>query len=1148
MNRIYQGIILNKWIGKKEPELIQKLEYKQYEVTKKVKYGEAGIVYLETENKETYEKLKEKFIRIDGGVEEFRDLVINLNSNYPRIFIIIVYKDEHGNAAGIYLIGWQYTKGSENAKKAFLLLGKKTIIRLESNEKDIEYYFLNTMDIEEVLENNKIITEFINIVLSGNEEIGDKKIYGIVDIVEELYKKNRTKLEKKTSSEMFLTTLKIVNRFIIFYLLTEAKILRYKSFEKSNWTTKPLKTSSSRLADVTLDRFLDGTIRKNKLKKFLDAFNTNQNEPKEISFSKNPDSEELINESLLLVPYIDSDLFRETDVGSLEIEDEKGKGNEIIEAFYILLEKDESFKEKIYKNFIYSFLSQLKWSTKEKEESETLFVITPEVLSALYEKVAVAFASMDEYPDYKNIHTKKDFKEKVKKIFTDKKNQIRKEKGIYFTPRHVTEYIAVNTVIPRLIEMSGEDFVKNFRKDGETISNLKDFKEKFEKIENKKEAAKKVYESTKLITILDPAVGSGAFPMAAGDVLYDIRRWMVETLGEEETPFQTAKEIVQDNLYGVDILPGAISVCKMRMWVWILTKTAEMFEGDKEEKVEYREFVNKCKEIELPKIEYNFMAGNSLIGYADYEQIKKIQTSLNSDDWSTIESKTKQIQRLVIEYEQGKRPRREVDEKRAEINEQLDQNLAQESALSKEELKKIKTFHWIVEFNRVMKNGGFDIVIGNPPYFSGITLSRDEQNILERIFGDLWAARNDISYSFVLRGLKTVKAKGYLSFIFPRYYIKSHYARNFRNYLKHNTRIMRIIDTENFQVFGDVNILTTIIVLNKSLEKDNDIEFIRVKTWERSGEELFKLIRSKSVSESLEIIRLAQSELSEDIWEFLSGLNKKIIEKIRKDSVLLADEFCDIGKGMSTGYNDAFEVTDEMIKNEHLEPKGLKRLLKNGDIRQYYIIRNNEPGHVIYLQGINNIDQFPNIKKHLLKFTKELGERKNYNGPWYKYTTPRNIEIFESGVDKIVVPFMAQENRFAIDTEMSIPTSGDVHAILLKKKYQPSIYFFLAVLNSSLIMAYHKNTTQLKREDYIEFNKKQLEKLPIKFPSKEKQELFIKLVRDILSITKTADYLENKHKQEMVDSIKKEIDKLVYDLYNLKNGEIEIIEKFVKKT
>lgn len=670
--------------------------------------------------------------------------------------------------------------------------------------------------------------------------------------------------------------------------------------------------------------------------------------------------------------------------------------------------------------------------------------------------------------------------------------EVRKEQGIYYTPPYVTKYISENTV--------GSLF-------DEKITNIK------KTLENKEyERTKSILLEMMQLKVLDPACGSGSFLIKSlrliskkyEEVLQIFDEKLkqygkmnglqheypkdYESIREIYSSFKTSSrrellsKILIRHIHGNDLDSKALEVAKVNLWLEAIKLAPQDFKTE----IIGRFHSNHV----LPNLSMNLGNGDSLVGLPEKQTIEIMRDNFQEEIKELFKERNAYLQDTTNPEHIGNilAIKKKIQKK---LNEEFEKYL-NSNKLPLEIREKTIPFHWVLEFwycffeddgnPKQQERQGFDAVIGNPPYFSGIKLQKSILKLQEKYFDYLWAARNDISYYFYLKGIFILNKGGLIGYIFPRYFIKSHYAKEFRNYLKNHTLIHKIIDTENFQIFDDANILTCILLVYNKFNKENVINFIRIKEWLEKGEQLFSKIVYEDFNKEIERIFLPQKELDEEIgWEFASTNDKILLKKIRKDTVPFDNDFCEIGKGMSTGFNKAFEISSEDIKKLELEKECIRKLLKNGDIRRFYIKKSEE--YVLYLEDISDINIYPHVKRHLEKFMDDLNNRKCYSGPWYKYTTPRNKDIFESKEGKIVVPFMATENRFAIDRNNSIPTSGDVHAILLNDRYRKETYYFLGLLNSNLIMWYHKNTTQLKRDNYIEFNKKQLERLPIKYSS-----------------------------------------------------------------
>jgi type I restriction-modification system DNA methylase subunit len=454
----------------------------------------------------------------------------------------------------------------------------------------------------------------------------------------------------------------------------------------------------------------------------------------------------------------------------------------------------------------------------------------------------------------------------------------------------------------------------------------------------------------------------------------------------------------------------------------------------------------------------------------------------------------------------------------------------QQGLFDTEEQHRVNAFDWHTAFPEIFKNGGFDTVIGNPPYFSAVTLDSPIQKYFSKKYRDLWASRNDISYYFLLDAIRICKRCA--SFIMPRYYLNSFYAEKLRGFLLTKGQI-EIVDTGNYQCFQGVNILTTIIKVNVGNEDGICYYFA-----DNKNDEL----------NILSSLYFPKEQISSSNWNF--NKNNFLLEKIVKNNGKLGDYFL-IAKGMSTGLNEAFEIKDDQILNIN-DRRYLHPLIKNGDIRRYTVLDKGER-FVIYLENQESIDNLPEYKQHLSLYISQLKSRNSATGKWFHYSTTRNKELWERNVTKIVVPFMATENRFAIEERSVISTSGDVSALIPifgENRYE--IKYFVGILNSKFLNFFHRNTTKLKRGGYMEYVTKQLINIPIRninfsdSADVARHARLVNLVETMLSLhkkTASARLPEEKERlQRQIQTTDRQIDKLVYELYNLTPAEIAIVE------
>jgi len=426
----------------------------------------------------------------------------------------------------------------------------------------------------------------------------------------------------------------------------------------------------------------------------------------------------------------------------------------------------------------------------------------------------------------------------------------------------------------------------------------------------------------------------------------------------------------------------------------------------------------------------------------------------------------------------------------------------------------IRPFEWEKEFGGIIEGGGFDVVMGNPPY---ITMEKlpEYQNYCKTFYPEVYSGKNDFHYYFLTKGMQLLRDKGLLGFITSRYYIEAKYARKLRKYILENSCIKAIVDFGNFQVFDGVNVLTSIIILRKnaseSERQSNIIKVVTVKASTTNITDLMSNIETHINEESFSDDQIScytvnQSELSEESWELDDETTKNIKLQMNNDSFRLGD-LCEIEQSQKSGLNEAFIVSKSYAEEKHLEEDLLRKVIKNSDVLKFYIDWKHK--FLIYTTDKTEIDKYPNVKKHLERYKEKLESRaKEEQGlyAWYRLQRPRRQHLYDAP-EKIIVPFLSTENRFALDDDRFYGTA-DTYAIVPKEDCPLSTKYIVALLNSKLLEFYHKTTAKLKRGEYYEYVAKSLSKLPIKRidltnpASRDRYNQLINLTKNIVTLKK----------------------------------------------
>lgn len=463
-------------------------------------------------------------------------------------------------------------------------------------------------------------------------------------------------------------------------------------------------------------------------------------------------------------------------------------------------------------------------------------------------------------------------------------------------------------------------------------------------------------------------------------------------------------------------------------------------------------------------------------------------------------------------------------------------------------------FSWEKNFCDVFnKKGGFDIIIGNPPYV-GEKGNKDMFNELAKseIGKRFYMGKCDLFYFFFHLGLDILKEKGILSFITTNYYITADGAFNLRKDFKERSNILKLINFNEVNIFnsarGQSNLIT---VLEKSNIKNKKADTI-----------IFNPNQSIKLEEIIEIFtenynniknyNINQNDLyTGDNLYIKLEIDKldSILDKLIEENTFVKDYF-NVNQGIVSG---ADKVTDRHIEkfniksekgngifviekseNINIEKELMWDFYKNSDIEKY-ICNEKTRKYIIYTDKNMNIEDYPLAKQHLIQFKSVLeNKRETKKGllPWYSLNWGREKKIFIS--EKIVAPQRSLYNSFAYNDKEWF-SSADVYYITKKNEnIDLNLKYILALLNSKLYYLWLYKRGKRKGE-MLELYSTPLENIPIKVIKKEEQEKFIEKINCIIEMKRNN---KNTLKQE------KEIDEMLYSLYNLTEDEKEIIESY----
>ncbi|OQB30345.1 MAG: Type IIS restriction enzyme Eco57I [Bacteroidetes bacterium ADurb.Bin174] len=430
-------------------------------------------------------------------------------------------------------------------------------------------------------------------------------------------------------------------------------------------------------------------------------------------------------------------------------------------------------------------------------------------------------------------------------------------------------------------------------------------------------------------------------------------------------------------------------------------------------------------------------------------------------------------------------------------------------------------FDWKLDFPEVLNpylvngKGGFDIVIGNPPYLNFKMYSTEDKEVYRHLFSEVFDGKADIYYYFFYKSHELSKSQGITSLITSRYWIEAEYAKKLRKFVSTKTTLKEIIDFKNVTVFDGIGIKTCIT------------SFLNIPDYLTLFHYRFhpgKKIDYIDLSEYVSNIIPKENIIAKDSWNLTNEESTDILKLIEKDAISL-EEIANCKQGIVTGLDKAFITTENEFKN--LPKKIVKPWLKVGDI-QKYAIELVEKRELVYTKLINSLDDYPQLKQRLLSFKTKLSNRreaKNGKIRWFDLQWPREQELFES--EKLICRFKASENTFCYDAN-GFYSSADTTVVALnesgKEKYETK--YLLALLNSKVLSFYFKSYGKLMDYRY-EYYPGPVGRLRIKITTEQK---CYSTIVDYILFLKTQE-LQSVSDQLMPTYFEQIIDGMVYELY-----------------
>ena len=728
-------------------------------------------------------------------------------------------------------------------------------------------------------------------------------------------------------------------------------------------------------------------------------------------------------------------------------------------------------------------LSRYNFTIEENSSQETQVALDPELLGNVFENLLGAFNE-------------------------ETRESARKESGSFYTPREIVDFMVDESLKSYL----NTDIITDEQQFVEILFKNEDLSNEEQKILENKTLCKKISEKLHQIKIIDPACGSGAFPMG-------VLSRMVELLDKldienQKSHYDLKLHLIEECIYGVDIQSIAAQISKLRFFISLIVEQEKM------------DFSKENYGVHtLPNLETKFVTANTLI---NARKQKESFSSLFDSAISNIKESLVETRKAHF-YAKNSHQKKLLREKDEALREELAQKLQEFGQANSDDAKNF------AEWNPYDQNAsspffdmewmfgvedGFDIVIGNPPY---IQLQKDGGKLAKMYENQgyqTFARTGDIYSLFYEKGYQILKPKGILAYITSNKWMRAGYGEATRSFFAEKTNPLQLIDFTGIKVFESATVDTNILIFAK---ENNTFSTRACVVKDKELKKLSDYIKQNGV----EGCRFDSSES----WVILSEIEQRIKTKIEAVGTPLKNWDINIYRGILTGYNEAFIIDktkrDEILANCKTEEERQKTaeiirpILRGRDIKRYsyefadlYIITT-FPSLKI------DIESYPAVKQYLMSFgydrlkqTGEKGARKKTNNKWFE--TQDSIGYWEDfSKQKIVYSNMCSEPSFYLDENGFLTNQK---CFILTGEY---LKFLIAFFNSTLFKYTFWDNFPVLGAKGRELSKIFMIEIPVIKPPKEIE-------------IKISNLLDSQNYEN--------IDKLIYELYNLTDEEISFIE------
>jgi type I restriction-modification system DNA methylase subunit len=557
------------------------------------------------------------------------------------------------------------------------------------------------------------------------------------------------------------------------------------------------------------------------------------------------------------------------------------------------------------------------------------------------------------------------------------------------------------------------------------------------------------------------------------------------------------REVLLNNIYGVDIDAQAVEVAQLSLYLKMLED--ETAASAKSHQLELREAL-------LPSLSKNIIYGNSLI----------------------------------------------------------DLDILGGKLFDTDEEEKLNPMSFEGALPGIMRSGGFDAIVGNPPYIR-IQTMQENAPLAVSYFRERYAAASkgnyDIYVVFVEKALQLLKAKGLLGYILPHKFFNAQYGEPLRRLIAGGKHLSHVVHFGDQQVFEGATTYTCLLILSKEqMESLSLIKVAELSAWRENGTGLMGEINNQNITEGE--------------WNFTVGRGASLFEKLSRMPIKLENIAERMAQGIRTSANEVYVLdlvadkgdlviakSEQLGREVTLERNAVSLFLQGREIKPFQILPSGKAVIIPYQMSDGRPDLIAEaeLKKRWPKTYSYLVENKTYlqnrergkmkGADWYGYVYPKNLEVMRSS--KILVPDIADRASFALDKDGTYTfTSG--YGITFKASVKESPKYVLGLLNSKVLDFFLKSTSTPLRGGFFRYFTQFIKLLPIRtinFSDKADSARHDKLVQLVEQMMRTKPLLaaaqmdrERVSHEQRLAALDYKINQLVYELYDLTNEEIAVLE------